>query len=71
MMAELSGVRDPKISIFSVQIGGDLITHKVIKSIVYTVLCPLMGCMRNLQRHSWCLGLSAQGAFPSHSFQPK
>lgn len=41
MMAELSGVRDPKISIFSVQIGGDLITHKAIKNIVYTLSCVL------------------------------
>lgn len=50
----------------------DLITHKVIKSIVFA-LCPVSSnrWVRNLQLHSCSLGLPAQGAFTSHSLQPK
>lgn len=40
MMAAPSGASDPKTLIFSVQVGGDLITHKVIKSFVFA-LCPV------------------------------
>lgn len=71
-MAALSGVGDPKTSIFHVQGRGDLITHKVVKSNVF-VLCPVSSniCTRDLQLHSSRLGLSARGAFTSHSLLPK
>lgn len=71
MMAVLSGASNPKTSVLSVREGGDLITHKVIKSILFA-LCPVSSnrCMRNLQLLSCCLGLSAQGAFTSHSSLP-